>query len=75
MFYNAGDECPRLQFGAKSQFYLIPKYLWPAPIEFLKKIPLEKWQPNRFDDRRVMLRVNGRACPYFVAPDEYPKQP
>ena len=61
-------------FPNDSQFCLIPKHLWPVPIEFLEKIPLETWQPNMFFDRCVMLRINGQACPYFVAPDEYPKQ-
>ena len=61
-------------FSNDSQFDLIPKHLWPVPIEFLNKIPLSKWQPNMFVDRCVMLRINGHDCPYFVAPDEYPKQ-
>lgn len=61
-------------FSDGSQFDLVPKHLWPVPIEFLEEIPLEKWQPNLFADRCVMLRINGKACPYFVAPDEYPKQ-
>lgn len=61
-------------FSNDSQFDLIPKHLWPVPIEFLEKIPLEKWQPDMFVDRCVMLRINEHACPYFVAPDAYPKQ-
>ena len=61
-------------FPNDTQFDLIPKHLWPVPIEFLEKIPLEKWQADKFDDRCVMLRINGHACPYFVAPDGYPKQ-
>jgi len=61
-------------FSNDSQFYLVPKHLWPVPIELLKKLPLEKWQPNMFGDRCVMLLINGHACPYFVAPDEYPTQ-
>ncbi len=61
-------------FSNDSQFYLIPKHLWPVPIEFLGAIPLERWQPDKFADRCVMLRIDGHACPYFVAPDEYPKQ-
>ena len=61
-------------FPNDSQFFLIPKHFWPVPIEFLKTIPLEKWQRTTFVDRCVMLRINGHACPYFVAPDEYPKQ-
>ena len=61
-------------FSNSRQFSLIPKHLWPVPIEFLKEMPLEKWQPNMFIDRCVMLRIDGHTCPYFVAPDEYPKQ-
>ena len=61
-------------FSNDSQFYLIPKHLWPVPIELLQEVPLEKWQPNMFVDRCVMLQVDGHACPYFVAPNEYPKQ-
>lgn len=61
-------------FSNDSQFDLIPKHLWPVPVEFLQTIPLEKWQPKKFVDRCVMLRINGHACPYFVAPNEYPKQ-
>lgn len=61
-------------FSNDSQFDLIPKHLWPVPIEFMDHIPLEKWQPAKFVDRCVMLRISGDACPYFVAPDEYPRQ-
>ena len=61
-------------FSDDSQFDLIPKHLWPVPIELLEKIPLEKWRPDRVVDRCVMLRISGYDCPYFVAPDEYPKQ-
>ncbi|MDB4766093.1 DUF1853 family protein [bacterium] len=61
-------------FRNESQFHLIPKYLWPVPIKFLEKIPLEEWRPNMFADRCVMLRIEGHDCSYFVAPDEYPKQ-
>lgn len=61
-------------FPNGTQFDLIPKHLWPVPIELLDKMLLEKWQPDMFADRCIMLRVNGHACPYFVASDEYPKQ-
>ena len=61
-------------FSNDSQFYLIPKHLWPVPIEFMEKIPLEKWQPRMFAHRCVMLRINEHTCPFFVAPDDYPKQ-
>lgn len=59
-------------FPDDSQFDLIPKSLWPVPIELLGKISLERWQPNTPVDRCLMLRINGHGCPYFVAPDEYP---
>lgn len=61
-------------FSGGSQFYLVPKHLWPVPVKFLDEIPLEPWRPDMFADRCVMLRVQGHAFPYFVAPDEYPKQ-
>lgn len=61
------------QFANDSQFEIIPKHLWPVPVDLLKKIPLEKWRPDQFADRCVMLRINGQGCPYFVAPDGYPK--
>ena len=61
-------------FSNDTQFDLIPKHLWPVPIEFLKQIPLEKWQPKKPVDRCAMLRINGHNCPYFVAPDYYPEQ-
>ena len=61
-------------FPADCQFYLIPKHLWPVPIAFMDNIRLDKWRPGQFANRCVMLRVKGDPCPYFVAPDEYPKQ-
>lgn len=61
-------------FPKDSLFHFIPKHLWPVPIELLELIPLEKWQPGKFINRCQMLRVNGNVCPYFIAPDDYPKQ-
>ena len=61
-------------FPSESQFHVIPKHLWPVPIELLEKTPLVKWQPNTPVDRCVMLRIDGNVCPYFIAPDEYPNQ-
>lgn len=61
-------------FSIGSQFWVIPKHLWPVPIEFLGGITLERWRPNRFVDRCVMLRIDDHDCPYFVAPDDYPHQ-
>lgn len=61
-------------FPNDTQFYLVPKYLWQVPVEFLKNIPLERWQPDAFANRCVMLHIAGHDCPYFVAPDIYPEQ-
>lgn len=61
-------------FPDQSQFDLIPKHLWPVPIELLAEMPLQRWRNDKPVDRCQMLRINGSACPYFVAPDEYPQQ-
>ena len=61
-------------FPDDSQFHLIPKHLWPVPIDLLEKIPLEKWQAEAPVDRCLMLRINDERCPFFVAPNEYPAQ-
>lgn len=61
-------------FPGESQFELVPKYLWPVPFEFLKELPLEKWQPSDPVSRCQLVRVNGFDCPYFIAPDDFPKQ-
>ena len=61
-------------FSSEIQFHIIPKYLWPVPIELLEDIPLQQWQREEAVDRCQMIRVDGKSIPYFVAPDEYPKQ-
>ena len=61
-------------FPNESQFQLILKHLWPVPIELLEKIPLQQWQRETMIDRCQMLRINGGFCPYFIVPNEYPKQ-
>ncbi len=61
-------------FPAKSQFHVIPKHLWPVPIDLLEEIPLQQWQPESTIDRCRMLRINGDPIPFFVAPNDYPKQ-
>jgi len=61
-------------FASDCPLRLIPKHLWPVPVELLEEIPLENWRPDSPVDRCVMVCVNGDVCPYFIAPDEYPKQ-
>lgn len=61
-------------FPNDSEFHIIPKHLWPVPIELLNSISLEQWENETTIDRCQMLRINGKCCPYFVTPDVYPKQ-
>ena len=61
-------------FSADDEFYEIPKHLWPVPIELLKDITLEAWQPDAEVTRCKMLFVKGHSTPYFIAPNEYPDQ-
>ena len=61
-------------FSSDVEFNLIPKHLWPVSIELLENIPLETWQPYGPVTRCVMLRIEGRSIPYFIAPDDYPAQ-
>ena len=58
---------------SETEFHIVPKTLWPVPLEFLEGFPLERWTPQTPVDRCVMLRVNDDTVPYFVAPSGYPK--
>lgn len=66
------DQC-RDYFSADTELRVIPKTLWPVPLDFLDGIPLERWAPPAQIDRCVMLRVNDETAPYFVAPAGYPE--
>jgi len=61
-------------FPTDSQFSLIPKHLWPVPLELLENICLERWDPSVPTERCVMILVNGHSTPYFIAPNKYPNQ-
>ena len=61
-------------FSANSKFHIIPKHLWPVPIELLRNTHLEQWLPNKPIKRCLMLRANNTLSPYFIAPNHYPKQ-
>lgn len=65
------DECAG-HFSPDSHFQIIPKSLWPVPLEFLNEIPLESWAPSSSHDRCLMLRVNHDPVPYIIAPSGYP---
>ena len=61
-------------FSNDDEFYLIPKHLWPVPIELLENVPLARWSPSDPVERCKMIRVNGQLIPYFIVPNEYPNQ-
>lgn len=59
-------------FPQHSQFQIIPKPLWPVPLEFLTGIELERWAPAQSISRCIMVRYNDEPSPYFIAPAGYP---
>lgn len=59
-------------FGNNTLLEIIPKPLWPVPLEILKGTALEKWKQDDKIDRCVMLRVGAGNTPYFIAPKQYP---
>ncbi len=66
------DQC-REHFPPDTDLHVIPKTLWPVPLEFLDRIQLERWTPQAQVDRCIMLRVNDDLTPYFVTPSGYPQ--
>ena len=66
------DQCHE-HFPPQTEFRIIPKALWPVPLEFVEGIPLERWTPQTPVERCVMLRVDDDTTPYFVAPSGYPE--
>ena len=61
-------------FGDDMQLEIVPKPLWPVPLELLDGMELEKWDPDEKLDRCVMVRSAAWNLPYFIAPNGYPKQ-
>ena len=63
-------------FGETALLEIIPKPLWPVPMEMMEGIALEKWQPDVEMDRCVMVRGDlgddTGNTPYFIAPSGYP---
>jgi hypothetical protein len=63
-------------FGKNALLEIIPKPLWPAPLEILERVDLEKWKSEKKMDRCVMVRaITGKETgdlPYFIAPNGYP---
>ena len=61
-------------FSDETVFELVPKSLWPVPLELLDEVVLEYWDPSALVERCQMVRVAGQGGVFFVAPDEFPKQ-
>ncbi len=67
-------------FAKDSLLEIIPKPLWPVPLEMMEEIELERWKPNEQIDRCVLVRAivgknsgeGAKNLPYFIAPNEYP---
>lgn len=59
-------------FQGNPRFEIIPKYLWPVPLDLFEDRCLEEWQPRNSLNTCVMVRVEGWREPFFVAPPAYP---
>jgi hypothetical protein len=59
-------------FGEDLLLEIIPKPLWPVPLELLQGVELAKWTVDQGLDRCVMVRANDGDVPYFIAPNGYP---
>ena len=60
-------------FEPDARFELVPKPLWPVPLEFLRDVPLRSWNRREMNYRCVMLRVNQGVEPWFVVPAHFPE--
>ncbi|MEP2775096.1 MAG: DUF1853 family protein [Luteolibacter sp.] len=65
------EECAEY-FGKNARLEIIPKPLWPVPLEILEGMVLEKWEVDEDMDRCVMVRADAGDIPYFIAPRGYP---
>ncbi len=59
-------------FGTDTRLEIIPKPLWPVPLEILEGVELETWEMDPAMDRCVMVRTDTQKIPYFIAPNGYP---
>ncbi|WP_411826133.1 DUF1853 family protein [Luteolibacter sp. AS25] len=66
------DQCTEY-FGENTRLEIIPKPLWPVPLDFIKDTPLEKWEIDTEIDRCLMVRTRTKPTPYFIAPIGYPE--
>ena len=61
------------RFDSNARLEVIPKHLWPVPLEFLRDVPLRSWNPKDMNHRCVMLRVDQGEEPWFVVPSHFPE--
>jgi hypothetical protein len=61
-------------FGKDSLLEVIPKSLWPVPLDILAGLELEKWELDENMNRCEMIRAHGCDFPYFIAPNGYPEK-
>jgi hypothetical protein len=67
-------------FAKDTLLEVIPKPLWPVPLEMMEEIELERWKPDEQIDRCVLVRAIVEAdssesvekLPYFITPNGYP---
>lgn len=58
-------------FGKGAEIEVIPKALWPVPLEMLKGVKLDRWEPPEELHRCVMVRVDDGTVPTFLVPEGY----
>ncbi|MDE0836980.1 MAG: DUF1853 family protein [Akkermansiaceae bacterium] len=65
------EECADY-FGENALLEIVPKPLWPVPLEIMEGVQLEKWKVDDGMDRCVMVRSDVENLAYFIAPNGYP---
>ena len=61
-------------FGPRvAELQVIPKAMWPVPLELLDGMTFTRWTPEHSRERCVMVRAGDDVVPYFIAPAGYPE--
>ncbi len=58
--------------GKTAHIHIIPKPLWPVPLNLLKDIPLEPYPTQQKNDRCIMVKIESHDLPHFIVPQGYP---
>lgn len=61
-------------FSTRTKFHLIPKPLWPVPLDLLQNHKLDLWHPKEALERCTMVRIIGEQSTYFITPENYPSK-